>query len=291
VIPLGGLDDPRLDDYRHVADHDELRRRGVFVAEGRLVVERLVVHGRHRVRSVLLAPAAAEAMAAVLREGAPDTAVFVVPQRDMNAIVGFDIHRGCLAIAERPAPATVAELELAAIDRLLVVEGVNNPDNVGGLFRNAAALGAAAVVLGPGCGDPLYRKAVRTSMAAVLTLPWVDAGAWPDALTSLRAAGLSVVACTPSLQATALPDAVLPDRAAVLVGAEGAGLTPDALARADVRVRIPMHGAMDSLNVATAAAVVLSALAAQAARRSEAQPRYDSSAHASERVTAFRQPL
>ncbi|MEP7119087.1 MAG: RNA methyltransferase [Acidobacteriota bacterium] len=279
AIPLGGLDDPRLDDYRHLADHDELRRRGVFVAEGRLVVERLLAHRRQVVRSILLSPAAAEALAPAL-DAADARPVFVLPQADLNRIVGFDIHRGCLAIGERPAPATIASLDLAGATRVLVMEGVNNPDNVGGLFRNGAALGAAAVVLGPNCGDPLYRKAVRTSMAAVLSLPWVDAGAWPDALHLLRASGWSIVACTPSADAVSLYDAALPRRAAVLVGAEGPGLTAEALACADVRVRVPMHGAVDSLNVATAAAVVLSALA-----------RYDSSAQASDRVTALRQPL
>ncbi len=278
------LDDPRLDDYRHVADHEALRQRGLFVAEGRLVVERLVACRRQRVRSVLLSPAAAAAMAHLFQETGPDASaapVFVVPQADMNAVVGFSIHRGCLALAERPVPATQADLDLTGVDRLLVVEGVNNPDNVGGLFRNAAALGCAAVVLGPECGDPLYRKAIRTSMAAVLTLPWVEAGAWPDALTRIREAGMTVVACTPGPSATGLYDAALPRRAAVLVGAEGSGLTRQALAAAELQVRIPMHGAMDSLNVATAAAVVLSALAA----------RYPSSAQASDRVTAFRQPL
>ena len=278
MVPTS-LDDPRLDDYRHVADHEALRQRGLFVAEGRLVVERLVASRRQRVRSVLLSPAAAGAMAHFFGEATPDMPVFVVRQADMNAVVGFNIHRGCLALAERPAPATLADLDLTSVNRLLVIEGVNNPDNVGGLFRNAAALGCAAVILGPECGDPLYRKAIRTSMAAVLTLPWVQAGAWPDALARIRAAGLTVVACTPSAAARSLYDGGLPRRAAVLVGAEGTGLTTEALAAADLSVRIPMHGAMDSLNVATAAAVVLSEIG-----------RYDSSAQASDRVTALRQP-
>ncbi len=260
------LDDPRLADYRLVADPDGLAGRGLFVAEGRLVVERLIAQPQYRPHSVLLSPAAAEAMAAVLREAPPDPAVYVVPQADMSALVGFNIHRGCVALASRPAPATIDSLDLTVITRLLVLEGVNNPDNVGGLFRTAAALGAAAVVLGPQCGDPLYRKAIRTSMAAVLTLPWVHAGAWPDALTRIRAAGLAVIACTPAPHAVSIYEAALPPRAAVLVGAEGPGLTPAALDQADLQVRIPMHGAMDSLNVATAAAVVLSALSARAAR-------------------------
>ena len=123
------------------------------------------------------------------------------------------------------------------------------------------------MVLGPHCGDPLYRKAIRTSMAAIFTLPWVHAGAWPDALRRIRAAGLPVIACTPALQAVSIYEAVLPPRAAVLVGAEGPGLTDEALAQADLQVRIPMHGAMDSLNVATTAAVVMSALSARALAR------------------------
>lgn len=261
---LSGLDDPRLDDYRHITDHEALAQRGLFVAEGRRVVERLMAQRQHRVRSVLLSPAAAEAMATVTRDLLADTPVFVVPQADMSALVGFNIHRGCLALAERPTPATIDALDLTTISQLLVLEGVNNPDNVGGLFRNAAALGVSAVVLGPHCGDPLYRKAIRTSMAATLTLPWVHAGAWPGALARIRAAGLPVIACTPSPHAASIYEAVLPPHAAVLVGAEGPGLTPEAFALADMHVRIPMHGAMDSLNVATAAAVVLSALAARA---------------------------
>ncbi len=266
MIALATLDDVRLDDYRHLADHDALVARGLFVAEGRMVVERLIAHRRHRVRSVLLSPAAAEAMAAGLAAVDPEIAVFVVPQAAMNAVVGFNMHRGCVALAERPAPAALPDLDLTGVTRLLVLEGVNNPDNVGGLFRNAAALGAAAVVLGPHCGDPLYRKAIRTSMAAVLTTPWVQAGPWPEALAGVRAAGLSIVACTPAATAPSLYDVVLPPRAAVLVGAEGPGLSAGALAQADLQVRIPMYGAMDSLNVATAAAVVLSALAAGDAR-------------------------
>jgi tRNA G18 (ribose-2'-O)-methylase SpoU len=261
---LSSLADPRLDDYRHITDHEALGQRGLFVAEGRLVVERLVAQRQHRLRSVLLSPAAAAAMGTSTRDLPAGTPVFVVPQADMSALVGFNIHRGCLALAERPAPATIDALDLRAMTHVLVLEGVNNPDNVGGLFRTAAALGVSAVVLGPNCGDPLYRKAIRTSMAATLTLPWVHAGAWPDALARIHAAGLPIIACTPSPHAASIYDAVLPSRAAVLVGAEGPGLTPEALALAAVQVRIPMHGAMDSLNVATAAAVVLSALAARA---------------------------
>lgn len=260
-----GLDDPRLDEYRVIADPAALATRGLFVAEGRLVVARLLTLGRQRVRSLLLTDTAAAAMAPVLVRTAPDVPVYVVSQAAMNGVVGFNIHRGCLALAERPAPLAPATLDLAGASAVVVAEGVNNPDNVGGLFRNAAAFGAAAVVLGPGCGDPLYRKAIRTSMGATLALPYAVAAAWPEALDGLRASGFTVVACTPAPAAPSLYDTPLPARTAVLVGAEGDGLTRAALDRADLVVRIPMAGAMDSLNVATAAAVVLSALAARRA--------------------------
>jgi tRNA G18 (ribose-2'-O)-methylase SpoU len=269
-IIRSGLDDPRLDDYRHIGDAAALRGRGLFVAEGRLVVDRLVRDRRYRVRSVLLTETAAAALPGTLAAIGADGAVYVVPQAVMNAVVGFNIHRGCLALADRgPAP-RLESLPLAAAGAVVVAEGVNNPDNVGGLFRNAAALGASAIVLGPDCGDPLYRKAIRTSMAATLRLPWAQADHWPDALDGLRAAGLTVVACTPSGDAPALYDLALPVRLAVLVGAEGPGLSAAALARADLRVRIPMHADMDSLNVATAAAIVLSAHAARSAGRARA---------------------
>ena len=256
------LDDPRLDAYRDVAAPDALVARGLFVAEGRLVVQRLAEAPAHRLQSLLLTETAASAMASTLALLDAETPVYVVAQAVMNGVVGFNIHRGCLGLAHRPAPRTEADLPLATARAVVVAEGVNNPDNVGGLFRNAAALGASAVLLGQGCGDPLYRKAIRTSMGAVLGLPWAAASTWPGALDAVRAAGLAVVACTPDPEAPSLYEVTLPRRAAVLVGAEGDGLTAMARSRADLAVRIPMHGTMDSLNVATAAAVVLSALAA-----------------------------
>lgn len=259
------LDDPRLDDYRHLADPAELTRRGLFVAEGRLVVDRLVGDRRFDIRSLLLSETAAAAMTTTLARLSPTTPVFTLAQSAMNQVVGFNIHRGCLAMAARPPVAGVDELDLPGRSAIVVAEGVNNPDNVGGLFRNAAALGAGAVVLGPDCGDPLYRKAIRTSMAATLRVPWASGAPWPDVLDRIRRAGLTVVACTPALDAPSLYDVRLPARLAVLVGAEGHGLSRSALDHADVRVRIPMHADMDSLNVATAAAIVLGAHAGRRA--------------------------
>lgn len=259
LVPLDSPAAPALDAYRDLAAPGRLADRGLFVAEGRLVVARLVGLGTYRLHSLLLTRAAHAAMADVVA-GVPDTVpVYVADQAVMNGIAGFNIHRGCLALAERPA----ARRWPPAMDRwrrVLVLEGVNNPDNVGGLFRAGAALGADAVLLGPGCGDPLYRKAVRTSMAATLSLPFHAAATWPGALADLRRAGLAVVACTPDADAPSLYQIELPDRAAVLVGSEGSGVSAEADAAADLRVRIPMHGGLDSLNVTTAAAIVLSAL-------------------------------
>ena len=263
LIPVDTLDASALDDYRDIAHPDRLAARGLFVAEGRLVVDRLVGLGTYRLRSLLLSDAAAAALAGVVARAPAEVPVYVAGHAVMNGVVGFNIHRGCLALAERPAMLPLAPADLDTATRILVLEGVNNPDNVGGLFRAGAALGASLVVLGPDCGDPLYRKAIRTSMGATLSLPWRSAARWPEALADVRRAGLSVVACTPSADAPSLYDVALPARAAVLVGAEGPGLSAGALANADLRVRIPMHGQMDSLNVATAAAIVLSALDAR----------------------------
>jgi tRNA G18 (ribose-2'-O)-methylase SpoU len=263
LIPVDSLDAPGLDDYRDIAHPDRLTARSLLVAEGRLVVHHLVRLGTYRLRSLLLTDAAAAALAPVVADVPADVPIYVAGHAVMNGVVGFNIHRGCLALAERPPVAPLTAADLDRVDRVLVLEGVNNPDNVGGLFRAGAALGASLVLLGPDCGDPLYRKAIRTSMGATLSLPWRVAAPWPAGLAELRRAGLAIVACTPSPEAPSLYEVAVPPRAAVLVGAEGPGLSADALAHADLRVRIPMHGGLDSLNVTTAAAIVLSALDAR----------------------------
>jgi tRNA G18 (ribose-2'-O)-methylase SpoU len=256
VTRVSSLDDTRIAEYRHLTDPRWLQHAGLFVAEGRLVVRRLLANHRFRTRSILVTEPARAALADVLERAA--TEVFVVDQKLMNEVAGFNIHRGCLALAERPRSRSLLHLPLASLRRVLVLENVNNPDNVGGIFRSAAAFGADAVVLGPACSDPLYRKSVRTSMAATLAVPFVDAGPWPDAIGVLRAHGLQVLALTPSLDAMRL-DAFAHelDRVAILVGAEGEGLTPNALEAADKRVRIPMTGSADSLNVTVAASIAL----------------------------------
>lgn len=263
MIPVRSLDDPRLADYRFVAMPDELRRRGLFVAEGRLVLRRLLAAPRFHTQSILLTHAAWQSLRRDLEGAASDVPVYTVPQDQMNALVGFDIHRGCLALVMRPQIPSLGDLDLGILRRLLVLEGVSNPDNVGGLFRNAAAFGVDLVVLGPRCGDPYYRKAIRTSMGATLGVPIAAADAWPDAIGYLRADGITVIALTPAGDAASLTTiSHATPRVALLLGAEGDGLSVDALQAADTRVRIEMSATIDSLNVATAAAIALHHFAA-----------------------------
>ena len=256
TVTIDSLDDPRVADYRYLADPSRLLDGGLFVAEGRLVVRSLLALTQWTTRSILVTPAAAVGLGATLESATAP--VYVVDQALMNTLAGFNMHRGCLALADRPAERDLTAGALAGLTRVVVLEGVNNPDNVGGIFRSAAAFGADLIVLGPNCGDPLYRKAVRTSMAATLAVPFVHARVWPDALVLLRAAGFTVAALTP--RASAAPLRQMPaggSPVALLVGAEGDGLTDAALAGADVRLRIPMTGAVDSLNVTTAASIAM----------------------------------
>lgn len=259
-IPIDDAADPRIADYRNLSDAELLRSRGAFIAEGRLVVRRLLTESSYRVRSVLVTPAARTSLDDVL--AASTVPAFVCPLRLLEQITGFNIHRGCLAVGERPAfvdPGTF----VAGAGPILVLEGVGNPDNVGLIFRNAAAFGAAAVVLDPGCCDPLYRKAIRTSMGAALTIPFASNIILAAFVERLSASGWTVLALTPDASATDI-DSVRSERhprIALVFGSEGFGLSAPALAKADRRVRIPIQRGADSLNVAVAAGIALHALA------------------------------
>jgi tRNA G18 (ribose-2'-O)-methylase SpoU len=252
-------DDPRLQPYARVGDAAWLEDQGLFVAEGRLVVERLVGARRDAIQSVLVTPAARAALGASLDQ--LDADVLVCTQDVMSRVTGFNFHRGCLALARRLAPASL-DPWFEGDHVLLALDGVGNPDNVGGLFRTAAAFGAAGIVISPTTGDPLYRKAVRTSMGAVLSLPWMQDAQWPEALRALRAKGYRNAALTPHHDAIPIERFAASGhrRVVLLLGAEGPGLNAAALAAADDRVRIPMAGAVDSLNVTVAAGVALHAL-------------------------------
>ena len=250
--------DPRLDDFRDLTDSDvRPDRRGVVIAEGVNVVERLV-HSPYPVRAVFGVPARIEALRPILEP--LDVTVFVADKWLLSEVVGFRVTRGVLASATRPAPPELDAL-LAGSRRLAVLEALNDFENLGSLFRNAAAFGIDGVLLDPRTADPLYRRSVRVSMGHVLRIPFaVLPGAWPGSLELLRGHGFTTLALTPSSSAVPLKTITPPDRWAVLLGAEGPGLTPDTLAAADQAVRIPMASGVDSLNVATAAAVAFAHL-------------------------------
>ena len=253
--------DPRVAAYRGVRDGELMRSHGVFVAEGRQVVRRVVEDGRYRVRSVLVNDAALRDLDPVVATLAADVPIFVGDANALAAIAGYDVHRGCLALVERRPDVPVDEL-IAASRSLVILEAVSNADNVGGVFRNAAAFGAGGVVLSPTCCDPLYRKAIRTSMGAALRVPFARAAAddWPDVLTRVHDAGFTIVALTPREPSEMIGTYATRSRAArlaLIVGAEGTGLTAAVEAAAAVRVRIPISGDVDSLNLAVAVGIAL----------------------------------
>jgi tRNA G18 (ribose-2'-O)-methylase SpoU len=258
VICIDTHHDPRLSAYRNVPDAELLTRHGLFVAEGRLVVRRLLADSSLSTQSVMVTEAAMESLADVLftRDGIP---VYVVPQSVMDEIAGFNIHRGCLALGERPPRRSLVDLTTNT-RRLVAMERVGNADNVGAIVRNAAAFGADGILIGPSCTDPLYRKAIRTSMAAALTMPFADAQPWPGVLRDLHTEGWTVIAMTPSPAALPLADVadiVRGQPTVVVVGHEGEGLSSDSLAASSYQARIPMAAEVDSVNVATAVAIAL----------------------------------
>ncbi|HYB94520.1 MAG TPA: RNA methyltransferase [Vicinamibacterales bacterium] len=255
MIRVDSLEDPRVEGYRWVGEPDRLVELGVFVAEGRLVVRRLLDLRQWTIESILLTQTAADHLADVLHKTAAP--IYLVDQNVMNGIAGFNIHRGCLALVKRPITETLDRIAAGPLSRVLVLEGVNNPDNVGGLFRSAAAFGIDLVVLGPNCGDPLYRKAVRTSMGATLSMPYVQAPQWPGAIHDLRTDGFTVVALTPHLSAAPLEDVRVVPKLALLVGSEGDGLTREAIDASTLTARIPTTLNVDSLNVTTAASIAM----------------------------------
>ncbi|MEP6853590.1 MAG: RNA methyltransferase [bacterium] len=253
--------DPRLDDFRDLADaHRRPDGRGLVIAEGVCVVERLLA-SPYPVRSVVgVTGKIAQLQPALRRTGISPV---VVDKWVLSDAVGFRVTRGVLASAERAAPPDLHAL-LPTVQRVAVLEGLNDYENLGALFRNVAALGVQAVLLDPRTADPLYRRCVRVSMGHVLRVPFARLpGAWPESLGRLRKHGFSVLALTPRPEAEPISGIPRPDRWAVLLGAEGPGLTPAALAAADQRVRIPMADGVDSLNVATAAALAFAALQAE----------------------------
>jgi tRNA G18 (ribose-2'-O)-methylase SpoU len=258
---LARADDARLEKYRDVRDADLLRAHGLFIAEGRLVVRRVLGDGRFDVESVLVNDAALRDLGGAIDRLDAAVPVFVCPTDLFRDLTGFNLHRGCLALVRRPAPTPLRSL-LTCAKSLVVLDAVANADNVGGILRNAAAFGVGGVVLSPTSCDPLYRKAIRTSMGAALLVPFArcaDTG-WAGIIASLREAGFTIVALTPrepSVDLDAFAARPRPPKVALVVGAEGNGLTPHIEAAADHRVRIPTTDRVDSLNVAVATGIAL----------------------------------
>lgn len=249
-------DDDRIADYRALTDV-ELRTRwepphGLFIAEGELVLRRALRAG-YPARSYLVEAKRVEQITDLDTGDAP---VYAATPDVLRQVTGFHVHRGVLASFRRRPQPTAADV-LATARRVVILEDVNNHTNLGSIFRAVAGLGVDAVLLSPTCADPLYRRSVRVSMGEVFAVPYATLGPWPDALAEVRAAGFSVLALTPA------PDAVPIQRlepgqrarAALLLGAEGSGLTRESMDSSDVRVVIPMRRGVDSLNVAAATAV------------------------------------
>jgi len=272
VIRVDDAADARLADYVSLTDvvlrsrHEPAR--GIYIAESASVIQRALEVG-HRPRSLLMADRWLDPLADVLEmaDAGPhgSVPVYVAETEVLNAVAGFNVHRGALAAMARPALATVDDL-LASLPpgacRVVLLEDIVDHTNVGAIFRSAAALGADAVLVAPRCADPLYRRSVRVSMGTVLQVPWTRMDDWGTAVASLHASGFVVAALALTESAVSLDDFArsAPRRLALALGAEGDGLSAAAVAGADQVVRIPMSLGVDSLNVAAASAVALWAL-------------------------------
>ena len=251
--------DPRIADYVGLTDVALRRRtepeRGLFMAEGEKVIRRAVAAG-YRVRSVLLEDKWVAGLRDVL--DATEAPVYVAGQSLLEAVTGYPVHRGALAAMDRRPLPPVADL-LREARRVVVLEDLVNHTNVGAVFRSAAAMGVDAVLVTPRCADPLYRRSVKVSMGTVFQVPWTRVEPWPGGLAEVSAAGFTTAALALTEDAVDLDEfaRAVPERLALLLGTEGDGLSRASASAADVAVRIPMAGGVDSLNVAAAAAVAL----------------------------------
>ncbi len=260
-LRLADAGDARLADYVSLTDV-HLRRsleaaHGLFIAEGEKVIRRAITAG-YPVRSLLVADDKLGTIADVA--AGVDAPLYVLPGEQVRQLTGYRVHRGALASMQRrplPEPADV----LAGVRRVVVLEDIVDHANVGAVFRCVAALGFEAVLLAPRCADPLYRRAVKVSMGAVLQVPYARLTDWREGLTGLRAAGFQLLALTPDDAATPIGEVARRDRLALLIGTEGTGLSGRWVAAADQAVRIPMNRGVDSLNVACAAAIACYLLA------------------------------
>ena len=272
VTPVFDSTDPRLRDYVSLKDVS-LRRTleaesGLYIAESAAVIRRAIASG-HDLRSLLMAESwisrSSDLIEAADLAGAP---VYVAPRDVLESVAGYRVHRGALAAVHRPVLPSIADV-IDGSTRVVVLADIVDHTNVGAIFRSVAGLGADAVLVSPQCADPLYRRSVRVSMGAVLQVPWTRFDSWPGVLGTLRERGFLIAAMALDSQSVDLVDlgkfsTEAPSRVALVLGAEGDGLSPEVIAGADVALRIPMAGAVDSLNVAAAAAVAMWELRAHA---------------------------
>lgn len=266
LIPIDNPSDPRIEAYRAVRERDLAGRQERFVAEGEVVLRVLLTRSRFGVESLLLADNRVDALRGLLAEVPEGTPVYVAGRAVMDAIVGFPIHRGVLAIGRRAPVPSAADLLGALPPRALVVGlvGIANHDNVGGIFRNAAAFGADAILVDGATCDPMYRKAIRVSVGGSLIVPFGFSDTGAALVDALEAAGFDTLALSPAGHETLASVARAP-RTAVLLGTEGPGLPAGILARTRT-VTIPMAGGFDSLNVATTSGIALYHLTASRER-------------------------
>ena len=257
IVTIADPADPRIAAYRDIREHDLVGREGLFIAEGEVVVRLLVRASLHQPLSLFLAEKRFAALADAVDRLPGAVPVYVAPQAVMDTIAGFSIHRGILALGRRSDMPSADALLASAGRRALVpvLCAIANHDNMGGLFRNAAAFGADFVLLDSGCCDPLYRKAIRVSAGNALTVRFARLDRGADLPDALEAHGFEAIALSPT-GGTSLDETPRPDRLALLFGAEGPGL-PEAILRRARTVRIPIAAGVDSLNVATASGIVL----------------------------------
>lgn len=265
MTPIDDMNDARLEPYRNVRDRDLVGRRDRFILEGKVVLEAALTRGRFPIESVLVSQKRVGRFEGLLARVPDDVPVYVAPHEVMCAIVGFDIHRGLIAVGRCDEMPSAAELLATLPERatVLVIEGLTDHDNVGACFRNAAGFGADAVLLDDRCCVPLYRKSIRVSVGHALSVPFNRREPMASILSALSAEGFERIALSLSRAAEVLDDRRRPaPRLALMLGSEGPGLSAAALEAADRHMYIPMAEGVDSLNVAVAGAVALFALRA-----------------------------
>ncbi|HEY5411966.1 MAG TPA: RNA methyltransferase [Caulobacteraceae bacterium] len=260
---IDSLDDPRIEPYREVRERDLVGRQGLFIAEGEVVLRHLVAGGRFAMVSALVDSKRLEKLAPMFAQLADEVPVFHARREVLDGIAGFPMHRGILGLGRRDDSATVEQLlaNQGPAALLLVLYDIANHDNLGAIFRNAAAFGVGGVILDAHCCDPLYRKALRVSVGAALIVPFARLAPGEDALALLARHGFEAIALTPG-GGERLSDLRRAGRMAVLLGAEGPGVPGEVIARARA-VGVTMAPGFDSLNVATTSGIVLHHLAAQ----------------------------